>query len=239
MKILLFTDGACSGNPGPGGWATVLLSPLGKVLELGGHEPKTTNNRMELVACLEGLKTLAGMKNLSSKDIIIYTDSTYVIQGYTKWRHGWKSRGWKTSEGGDVNHQDIWKGLEEVIDGNSFQVKWNYVPGHSGYPGNERCDQIAVAFSKGEAPTLFKGDKENYRLNLLDLPPESSSPTRKKLPKPVYLSLIDGALFRDSDWKSCEARVKGRHGVKFKKLEYVGDEDRVLEEWGAIALRQK
>ena len=229
-KILMFTDGACSGNPGPGGWATVLQSPLGKVREMGGAEPATTNNRMELVATLEGLRALAKVKSLSTKEIQLYTDSKYVIQGITEWIHGWKKRGWVNSEGKDVSHRDLWEALESLIQQEKFQVEWLYVPGHSGYPGNERCDAIAVAFSKGEAPNLFVGDKKDYRYNLEDVP--SSQIPSKKLPSPIYLSLINGKVHRDSDWKSCEARVKGQGGAKFKKVNTVEEEAAVLKAWG-------
>ncbi len=146
-KVIIFTDGACSGNPGPGGWAAILVSPLGKVREIGGSEAHTTNNKMELTATLEALRMLSAVKKLSTKEIQLYTDSKYVIQGITQWVHGWKRNGWKTAEGKDVSNRELWIALDEMVRG--FQVEWLYVPGHSGFPGNERCDEIAVAYSKG------------------------------------------------------------------------------------------
>lgn len=229
--IIIFTDGACSGNPGPGGWAAILLSPLGKVQELGGAAAKTTNNQMELSAAIEALRSLSGRKSLSSKQIRIYTDSTYVIKGITQWIHGWKARDWKNREGQEVANQDYWRALDDVIHGGGFSVDWRYVPGHSGWPGNERCDEIAVAFSQGQAPRLYAGSVAQYAYDLKKLPKSTGLPEKKK-GKPVYLSFVDGQVFRDPDWKSCEARVKGRKGVKFKKVESPEEEEEILASWG-------
>lgn len=229
--IVVFTDGACSGNPGPGGWAAILLSPLGKVLELGGGAAKTTNNQMELSAAIEALRSLSQRKSLSSKRIRIYTDSTYVIKGITQWIRGWKERGWKNREGQDVANQEYWKVLDEAIQSGGFEVEWLYVPGHSGWPGNERCDAIAVAFSQGQSPKLYAGPFDRYSYDLKKVPKATTLPEKKK-GKPVYLSFVDGALFRDPDWKSCEARVKGRKGVRFKKVESPEEEEEILASWG-------
>lgn len=237
-KVIIFTDGACSGNPGPGGWAAVLVSPLGKVKELGGGERQTTNNRMEMTAAVEALRLLAKVKNLSTKTVRLYTDSTYLIKGITEWIHGWKKRGWKNGEGKDVSNREIWEALDEVIRTNGFQVEWLYIPGHEGYPGNERCDVIAVSYAKGNPVPLYDGPRASYGLNLERVPPPSSGssssgggPKPKKGPA-VYLSLIDGQVFRDAAWKACEARVKGRPGARFKKVESPEEESQVLRSWG-------
>lgn len=231
-KIIVFTDGACSGNPGPGGWGVVLVSPTGKVIELGGGDPHTTNNKMELKAGAEALAALAKVKTLSTREIQLYTDSKYVIQGITSWIHGWKRRGWKNQEGKDVSNRDLWERLDEV--NRQFQVEWLYVPGHQGYPGNERCDEIAVAYAKGLHVHLYNGPKSGYGLHIDRVPKPVSlgdEPKRTKM-KPVYLSYVDGKLHRDGDWKSCEARVKGRQGVKFKKVESPEEEQEILRSWG-------
>jgi ribonuclease HI len=177
------------------------------------------------------LLALAKVKTLSTKEIQLYTDSTYVIQGISKWVHGWKRNGWRTAEGQDVINRELWEKLLKAEA--PFQVKWLYVPGHKGYPGNERCDQIAVAFSRGEHPRLYTGSLTEYPVDLHKLPKPSPLPDsgRKKGPA-VYLSLIDGALFRDKDWKSCEARVKGRRDARFKRVESPEEEAAVLEAWG-------
>lgn len=237
-KVIIFTDGACSGNPGPGGWAAVLVSPLGKVRELGGGERQTTNNRMEMTAAVEALRLLAKVKSLSTKDVRLYTDSTYLIKGITEWIHGWKKRGWKNGEGKDVSNREIWEALDEVIRTNGFRVEWLYIPGHEGYPGNERCDVIAVSYAKGNPVPLYDGPRASYGLNLERVPAPSSGggssgggPKPKKGPA-VYLSLIGGEVFRDAAWKACEARVKGRPGARFKKVESPEEEAQVLRSWG-------
>ena len=137
------TDGACSGNPGPGGWGVLIKFQDGSVHEFGGHEAQTTNNRMELKAALELLRKL---KKLSlHKDLTIKTDSKYLIDGFEKWIQGWKKKGWKTASGKQVLNQDLWEALDEARLNN---VKLEYVKGHSGDIDNERVDKIAVCFSK-------------------------------------------------------------------------------------------
>lgn len=232
-KMIIFTDGACSGNPGPGGWGAILISPLGKVKELGGAEKNTTNNKMELTAAIEALTALTKVKTLSSKEITIYTDSKYVIQGITGWIFGWKKNGWKTSDGKDVSNKELWESLLRVVQENNFKVEWLYIPAHMGFPGNERCDEIAVTFSQGYSADLFQGAKSDYSVSV-DQVPSPAAPSEKKSQKipAVYLSFVDGTLYRDKDWKTCEARVKGRPGAKYKKIERAEEEVETLKKWG-------
>lgn len=138
----IYTDGACSGNPGPGGWGTVIYFEGGGIQELGGRFPATTNNRMEMQAAIGGLEyyLASGQK----EGILLYTDSEYVKNGITKWISGWKKKGWKTAAGKDVLNKDLWEKLDEL---HSSKVEWRYVKGHSGDEGNERCDVIARSFS--------------------------------------------------------------------------------------------
>jgi ribonuclease HI len=141
----IYTDGACSGNPGPGGWGTVVYFADGGVQELGGGDRgRTTNNRMEMQATIAGLEyyQASGQK----EGVVLYTDSQYVINGITKWISGWKKKGWKSSTGKAVLNQDLWEELDAL---NSRKIEWRYVRGHSGDEGNERCDRIAVAYSHG------------------------------------------------------------------------------------------
>jgi ribonuclease HI len=133
--VELFTDGACSGNPGPGGWGA-LLRYKGTEKELSGAEPDTTNNRMELMAAIEGLKAVK-----RSCSVTLYTDSKYVLQGVTEWMDGWKSRGWKTADKKPVKNQDLWMALDEQV--NRHTVKWQWVKGHNGHIENERVDELA------------------------------------------------------------------------------------------------
>lgn len=133
--VELYTDGACSGNPGPGGWGA-LLRYKGTEKELSGAERDTTNNRMELMAAIEGLKAIN-----RACPVILYTDSKYVLQGVTEWMDGWKSRGWKTADKKPVKNQDLWMALDEQV--NRHHVKWQWVKGHNGHIENERVDELA------------------------------------------------------------------------------------------------
>ncbi len=142
-------DGACRGNPGPGGWGALLRFEDGSVQEFGGADPDTTNNRMELIAALTLLEHLREMPLHPS--LTIRTDSRYLIDGFSKWLAGWKRKGWRTASGGAVLNRDLWEALDRArLPG----VPLTHVKGHSGDPDNERCDAIAVAFSRGSRPRL-------------------------------------------------------------------------------------
>jgi ribonuclease HI len=134
-EVIIYTDGACSGNPGPGGWGSVLESE-GRVKEISGGESLTTNNRMELTAVIEALKQL----KLKCK-LIIYTDSEYVKNGITSWIKKWAVNGWKTADKKEVKNKDLWIQLNNLTQGHT--IDWRWVKGHSGVPGNERCDLLA------------------------------------------------------------------------------------------------
>ncbi len=134
-QITLYSDGACRGNPGPGGWG-VLLVYGDHQRELFGGEPETTNNRMELTAAIEGLGAL---KQPCKVDL--YTDSQYVRKGITEWLANWKKRGWKTANRKPVKNADLWKALEAIS--NQHDVSWHWVKGHAGHPGNEKADELA------------------------------------------------------------------------------------------------
>ena len=134
-EVVIYTDGACKGNPGPGGWGAWLKSGEHEK-ELWGGEPLTTNNRMELTAVIEAL---ASLKRRSQ--VVIYTDSEYVRNGITSWIHGWKARGWKTADKKPVKNVDLWQRLEALAAGH--EMTWRWVKGHAGDPGNERADQLA------------------------------------------------------------------------------------------------
>ena len=135
-RVILYTDGACRGNPGPGGWGVHLQ--YGETHKnLSGYVAETTNNRMEMTAVIEGLKALNKPCNVE-----LNTDSKYVMQGITEWMPGWKRNGWKTSAKKPVKNADLWRKLDELVNGH--QVKWKWVKGHSGIPGNELADRLAT-----------------------------------------------------------------------------------------------
>lgn len=145
----MYTDGACSGNPGKGGWGTAIYYTDGSICELGGMEPETTNNRMEMQAAIAALEFLANSGQTQS--VTLYTDSEYVKNGITQWIRGWKNKNWKTSTGKPVLNRDLWEVLDRL---NSPHIRWEYVRGHAGNEGNERCDTIARAFAQGRNPAL-------------------------------------------------------------------------------------
>ncbi len=134
-KVEIFTDGACSGNPGPGGWGAILR--VGEhEKEISGGERATTNNRMELMAAIRALEALT-----SASAVLLHTDSRYVMDGLTKWMPKWKANGWKTSDKKPVKNEDLWRALDEAV--SRHKVAWKWVAGHSGHPENERADALA------------------------------------------------------------------------------------------------
>lgn len=143
-KLVIYTDGACSGNPGPGGWGALLTFGEHEK-ELCGGEAETTNNRMELTAAIEALNALT-----RSCEVELWTDSQYVKGGITGWIHGWKKNGWKTSNKKPVKNVELWQALDEAM--RRHKVDWHWVKGHAGHEGNERADELA---RRGMAP--FKG----------------------------------------------------------------------------------
>ncbi|WP_017652967.1 ribonuclease HI [Fortiea contorta] len=145
----IYTDGACTGNPGPGGWGTVVYFHDGSIHEMGDASAHTTNNKMEMQAAIAALKFFKTSGQTQS--ITLYTDSEYLINCVTKWIKGWKKKGWKKADGNPVQNQDL---LEILDDLNSNLVNWQHVRGHSGNIGNERCDAIARAFASGKTPSL-------------------------------------------------------------------------------------
>lgn len=141
-SIVIYTDGACLGNPGPGGWGA-LLRYRDIERELSGGEPQTTNNRMELMAAIVALETLT-----EACRVDLHTDSQYVRQGITEWLRNWVRRGWKTAAGGAVKNQDLWQRLQAASERHT--IAWHWVKGHSGHPENERVDALATAAARAQ-----------------------------------------------------------------------------------------
>ena len=236
--ILIYTDGACSGNPGPGGWAALVVTPDGRLRELAGGERPTTNNRMELSAALFALTSVESR----AEPVRLYTDSTYLISGVTKWVAAWRRRGWLTAEGKPVLNRDLWERLDALAAARRGRLDWRYVRGHSGHDANERCDELAVAFSKGLRPALYDGPVVGCGYSVLEPEPEalperpSAYNGHKKKPAGkagFYLSLVDGRVERHQTWPQCQARVQGVSGARFKKVSSCDEEADVLRRWGA------
>jgi len=172
----IYTDGACTGNPGPGGWGVVIYFNDGSIHEIGEPCDCTTNNRMEIEAAIAALRYLQTSEK--NEQITLYTDSEYLINCVTKWVTGWKAKGWKKADGKPVVNQDLLVTLDEL---NSHHIKWQHVRGHSGNVGNERCDMIARAFANGTEPFLTQISSCNSQpQNEYDLAAASSGNSNNK-----------------------------------------------------------
>ena len=207
----IYTDGACSGNPGPGGWGAIAHLSNGQIHEIGGAAQSTTNNRMEIQAAIEILRWVAASPQTTPP--VLYTDSKYVQDGITKWIKGWKKKNWKTTAGKPVLNQDLWQQLDDITQSVNAQlsspVQWRYVKGHAGNEGNERCDAIARDFSKGRHPALMtvtpwsdEGDRPLASAALLEEPavnpePETTISDQKSRSAPVKKDASSTALSKD------------------------------------------
>ena len=194
------------------------------------------------MAAISALTYLSKVK--SQMSVVIYCDSSYVINGITKWVFGWRKNNWITSTKSPVENRDLWEALVEVTQGK--KVEWKQIGGHVGVAGNERCDEIATAFadlstgSRQAAPELYSGVLENYRIkNILDIKEnvsatsaKSSSKSHSRAKAYSYVSLVDGKIERHKTWAECEKRVKGRP-AKFKKVLNEEAEAALIKEWGA------
>src|SRR3989344_9313701 len=158
--IIIHTDGSSRGNPGPGGWETILVRD-NEVVEIGGSEEHTTNNRMELMACIRALEFTISNSQFSNQSVQINTDSEYVMKGITEWVEKWQMKGWKTANKKPVLNQDLWQKLLQVKEGKN--VDWKYVAGHTGVDLNERADEIATTFADGLKPILYHGSRDKYK----------------------------------------------------------------------------
>ena len=228
--LLIYTDGACSGNPGPGGWAAIILDRAGRVRELGGSCGRTTNNRMELTAAIEALRAAADSRGRAA----LYSDSSYLVAGVTRWLPEWKSRGWARKDGAAILNRDLWEELDRLVSRQG--ISWNYVRGHKGHAGNSRCDEIAVAFSKGEVLQLYDGPVSGCPVDLTPPKPQALPLPSGRRPAGVkkagwYLSLLDGRLEKHRTWADCRARVHGRP-ARFKKVGTREEEAALLDKWG-------
>ncbi|MFH1626710.1 MAG: ribonuclease HI [bacterium] len=164
-KIIIFSDGSSKGNPGPGGWGVIIIFD-DKVIEFGGKENYTTNNRMELSGAINALSFLENLfKNKSifnlEEKIILNTDSLYIINGITKWIYNWQKNNWKNSAKDDILNRDLWERLIKVS--SNKKIKWNHIRGHSGILENERCDEIATSFALDKKIKLFEGNFSDYK----------------------------------------------------------------------------
>lgn len=224
---IIFTDGSSRGNPGPGGFGSIVVYD-DKVFELGGSETKTTNNRMELTAVIEGLSFLVDKKEVG--DVFVYTDSSYVVNGITKWVYGWQSNGWVKQGGEAVLNTDLWKKLLTLS--MKFDISWKLLPGHSGILGNERCDKIATSFADKEKINLYSGSISDYPIKIL--PVIFSQKKQEKSGKAFsYVSKVSGIVKVHKSWKECEDRVRGQKGAKYRKVFSPDEEKALIDEFNS------
>jgi ribonuclease HI len=226
--MAVYVDGACSVNPGPGGWGVLIIRD-GKHYEYGGHKESTTNNIMEMTAALEALKRLKDEEG----PITIYTDSQYLKNGITKWIHLWKVKGWKKADGEEVLNLELWQELSRLI---RPEIRWEWVKGHADNVHNNRVDKIARAFSRCEPISLLSGDTEGAAA-----PPPSAGdevkearPARASRGNKTYLSLVGGTLERHDTWELCQQRVTGVPGAKYKMCKNSAEEEEILTAWGLM-----
>ena len=248
--IIIFTDGASRGNPGPGGFAAIIILPQNsdqplttndkQLIELGGGEERTTNNRMELRAATEALKAVSRFNLSPDSRLNLYSDSSYLVNGITKWIFGWQKNGWRTATKKKVENRDLWEKLVDLA-GNK-NIEWKRIGGHAGVSGNERCDEIATSFADGEKPKLYNGPLSGYpNKKILDfssdekyLKDKTAARGRTRAAAYSYVSLVDGIVQTHKTWVECERRVKGVKGAKYKKVLTLAEEQETVNQFTPI-----
>jgi ribonuclease HI len=230
QKIIIYTDGASKGNPGKGGWGAIVANEE-SVKELGGAEANTTNNRMELLAAYEALKSVSPD---DVEEVIFRADSMYVINGATMWQWGWRKNGWKTKEGGVVVNLDLWQPFANRVNEFKKKIVWENVGGHVEIPGNERVDEIASGFAVGTPPQLYNGPRAVYMIDLETVvantkmqEKKSASRTRSKQTAFSYVSEVNGEVQVHKTWAECKARVEGKK-ARYKKAVSAEDEAAII-----------
>lgn len=224
-EAIIFSDGSSRGNPGRGGWGAIIYfneKGKDKVVELGDGENMTTNNRMELTAVLESIRFA---EDIGKKDIIVHTDSSYVVNSLSKWIWDWEKKDWKTKDGKGVLNRDIFECFFELLP--LVKVNFKLIKGHSGINENERCDEIATNFADQKPIELFDGEKGDYRIEFDET---KRTPQKNKGRAYSYVSLVDNVIEVHSTWKDCENRVKGKK-ARFKKSFSKEDEEKIIEDF--------
>jgi len=244
-EIIIYTDGSSLGNPGPGGWGAVLLFPDTKVVELGGREKESTNNRMEMTAAIEALKKIQ-TKRVEANKIIVHTDSSYLLNGITMWIYAWVKNNWQTKTKEDVLNKDLWEVLYKLENNlkYKYEIEWVKVTGHAGVLLNERCDVIATEFSANNTVILFTGSLKDYERLFGSIEKNDKEPTTIKKTKKsssgkaayAYVSAVGGKVYSDKTWAGCEKRVKGKSGAKYKKVYSKVEEQELIALWSLKSL---
>ncbi len=236
-EMVIYTDGASRGNPGPGGWAAVLLAGE-EVFEIAGSEKRATNNQMELMAVA---KVLSDARVRQYKNAItIFSDSAYVVNGLNSWIYGWEKNNWITSTKTKVENKELWQLLLQLLREYRDRLAIKKVSGHAGELYNERCDELAVAAALGKKPKLFSGSLSHYQAFLEEtgVTAKKAAPKKKKNDAPAYsyVSLVNDKVYVDKTWAACEKRVKGTRGVKYKKVFSKDEETELVQEYTLSSL---
>lgn len=241
-EIVIFTDGSSLGNPGPGGWGAIIAFPDKKrseryIVELGGGEKKTTNNRMEMTATIEALSYV--IEYYSGKtlySLVVYTDSSYLIKGITTWIYAWERRGWIKKDGEPVKNDDLWRRLNEIT--KKIDIKWEHVSSHIGIAGNERADEIAQRFADESRISLKETTYRDYGVDIFslesdpDLVENKKTLSKKNSRKPYsYVSSIEGKAISHKSWQDCQKRVKGVPKACFRKVYSQEEEIDLIDRW--------
>lgn len=248
-EITIYTDGSSLGNPGPGGWGSVLVFPEGKVIELGGREKESTNNRMEMTAAIKALEEISKRKP-KAKKVKVHTDSSYLLNGITMWVYAWQKNNWKTKTKEEVLNRDLWEELFRLDFSlkTKYEVIWEKVSGHSGVHLNERCDAIATSFAGNNTTILFVGNLKNYEKlfgpirqaqGVFPKKEEKQKTTKKNNKGKIayaYVSAVAGKVHSDKTWVECEKRVKGKSGAKYKKVFSKEEETDLIALWSLKSL---
>jgi ribonuclease HI len=246
-EIIIYTDGSSLGNPGPAGWGSVLLFPEGKVIELGGREKESTNNRMEIMGAIEALREVSNKKP-EVKKVSIHTDSSYLLNGITMWVYAWQKNGWMTKIKEPVLNKDLWEELFRLDFSlkAKYKIEWVKVSGHAGVHLNERCDKIATSFAGNNTTILFRGNlkdyeklfgkiSKNHTKENSDIKTKSKK-TAKRGEAYAYVSCVKGKIHSDKTWAECEKRVKGKSGAKYKKVFSKEEEQDLIALWSLKSL---
>lgn len=234
-SITLYTDGASRGNPGPGGWGAIVLGAA--VAELAGAKNPATNNQMELQAVIEGLSFVRDTSPEAT--VALHADSRYVLNGIESWLDGWVRKGWVTMAKKPVENRGQWEELLALRDHFGSRLELHKVDGHSGHLYNDRCDELAVQAALNKHPMLFTGTTHDYDMYLKDNPPTSEKKSDKSSSKGAaysYVSIVDGVVHADKDWASCEKRVKGQKGAKYKKVFSKAEETDLIQDYTLASL---
>ncbi|MDB5255067.1 MAG: RNase [Candidatus Nomurabacteria bacterium] len=243
-ELIIYTDGASRGNPGPGGWAAVVLAG-DYALEIAGNKTPATNNQMELAA-VEAVLADSGALAWDGS-VVLYSDSMYVINGLTKWAKGWERNGWITSTKTPVENKAQWQNLLVLMKEYGKRISIEKVKGHAGDLYNERCDELAVDAALGKNPVLFSGTVAEYKTFLdengyseIGTGKMSTSPKKASSSKGEaaysYVSMVDGVVHADKTWAECEKRVKGKKGAKYKKVFSKAEETDLMQDYTLASL---